>query len=188
MVATNHYLAPKAILGWILASAITGGAGLGCSSKDSKGQQKKEITQFHRNLASVNQEIHKCSKDILEITTEVSSCVAAGKSFDKDAVERAYAAQLKTFESLRAYLQKFKVPAGETAQNLYDAMVQGVENEEKRLRVNIREWLDIYEDQKLSPAEKKTKGNAIRERVAAERNADEAAIKTARQAFMKEWE
>jgi hypothetical protein len=158
-----------------------------CSPPAKKPEPPSEALRFYREMAAASREIHGASQETVEMTSEVSRAVNDGRSFNKETVEQVYATRLEKLQALYANVSKMKPPPGAAAAALHVAMLRGVEGEERRYRIGIREWLNLYEDKSFTADVKKERGAAIRERLDAERAKDEGEIKAARQEFMSEF-
>jgi hypothetical protein len=138
-------------------------------------------------MAAIAREIHATSAETRSLTDEVYQNAANGHKFDKAQADKAIQVELAKLQKVRARAEAAKAPPGASGEALQLAMIRGLEGEERRLGVGIREWLDVFADDSLSIAEKKEKSTKIRDRLQAERNEDEAAIRKAREAFAKDF-
>jgi hypothetical protein len=146
-----------------------------------------QARQYYDAMAEIAREIHNGSLEMQTLTHDVAEAAAQGKAYNKKAVDETLRARLERIRSLRTRVEALRSPTGASAEALQVAMLRGLDGEARRLQGGMREWLDLYGNDAVSLSERQSKGKAIAERVQADRNEDEAAIKSARDAFVKEF-
>jgi hypothetical protein len=158
----------------------------GCSDP-APAPEQKEARKFFDDMAAIARDIHAASAETRSLTEQVYNSAINGQKLDKAMIEKAIQTQLTKLQKVRSRAEIAKSPAGASGEALQLAMIRGLEGEERRLRVGIHEWLDVLADDSLSLSEKKEKAKKIGDRLQAERNEDETAIKKARETFAKDF-
>lgn len=158
----------------------------GCTS-DEKRQKLKQSVEFYDAMAAISRDVHEGSAKLREITTQATAAVEKGETFDRAAAEQLCEERVAKIRELRARAADLKPPPGPAGEALQQAMTRGLEGEERRVGVDLREWLALYADPELAIAKKRERGRVITERMDVDRKGDEEAIRAARQAFAKEF-